>query len=523
MSTSHAFPLTPTQTSRHAAVLAALAWRFLRRSTQSVLPLLGILWGLPTVLYLLLGVVDADVLQAIAAGDVSLKRLYFLLTMTTIPLLPLTELLRIRPLYSLPVTTRQIVHDQLGIGIVTVVVVHLLTVAYYRLAFGATIPALGPLLFLIPGLLMSAGLLAFLVNARLWKIPVALVLVGFFGSHGGFRFDNPAIAQSRRGWLTPTLNEMVVLLAAAVAGYLVARHVADRDRCGETRGWTDLDVVELWHHLTSWLVARRSCQPAGSQASLMPSAATVHSSYEWQTRGIVVPIIATFGGLLSLIGAWFNPAEWLLGYMVAIPGPLFFGMALSGVFAGMLFEGKSAGTMDGFRATRPLTDGQLATIALRNALCSTAVAMLILLGYALLVTAYAYLCGESPIRVWSEYQRDSQPIFRTDFPDYITIVLIAAMHGWALLGFCLSCVATGRQWLYVGFWMIAVGGMFVPTLLTNLLTNDQLQIVAWCAAILFAITAALGTIICYRAAVMRGLIPASRGLIGGAMWLSTLR
>lgn len=304
---------TATPAPDRLAVVGALAWRFLRRSTHSVLPLLGIIWGVPTFLYLMVLLVDAESVRHFAAEDPSIKRLYFLMTMITVPALPLTELIKIRSLYTLPLATRRIVNIQLGLGLLVIILVQLATVVYYKVVFedpvpvfgSEPIPIFGPLLLLIPTGLIFAGLAAFLVDARLWKVPVAIAILGFFLAQGVGRFEEAAWIHSSDKWFTPSPTELLVLLQSAFLGYLAIRHAADRDRRGDTRPWAD--VKELWHRLVAWLDSRRMSQAAVARESLFPSASAAHRSYEWQTRGLVVPIMAALGGLLSLIGAWFHP------------------------------------------------------------------------------------------------------------------------------------------------------------------------------------------------------------------------
>ena len=161
-----------------ADVVRTLAWQSVRRGWSNILSVVGILCGMPTLIYGMIRVLDAVTATNLIEAGGTLKFLYFLFTIVTLPTLVLFEVFRVRPLYRLPLTTRQIVNAQLGIGIVGVMSLYLVTAAYYRLFFAASIPVWGPMLFLVPCLVVLAGLAALLIDARWWKPPLVLAALG---------------------------------------------------------------------------------------------------------------------------------------------------------------------------------------------------------------------------------------------------------------------------------------------------------------------------------------------------------
>ena len=438
-------------------------------------------------------------------GGGTLKFLYFLAVVGTIPTLVLFEIARIRPLYPLPLRTRQIVNLQLGIGLAGVVGIYLFTVAYYQLVFSATIPVLGPMMFLIPGLLIGAGLAGLLIDARWWKLLLFLAAMGSAVYWITHRFDEPVLEAAGREWFSPSPVELVWLIGLSMIGYGVAMHTTRLDRRGDTRSWAVLE--EYLYRFIGWVTKSLPTRLPSLSISSPSSPTAAQFAFDWLTKGLVLPILIAFFGTLSLIGAYFEPFEWFRNYTIAIPVMLMIGMALNGYFVGLMTGQDAKGPMDRYRATRPLSDWQLAASAMKTGLASTLAALLISLSLAGLVFVYASLCGHSSRLLFTHLFNGSGELFREGLSFYAGSFLALAILGWAGMGFNLTCVSTGRNLIVACIWMGGVGLMILNIVLERQLPSEQYQQLAQFAVTGFAVLAVGVTIYSYQQVISRGLVP----------------
>ena len=488
-----------------AAVVRMLAWQSLRRGWANVGRAILILCGVPTFLYVMIRLLDAVTAANLIEGIGTLKFLYFLAVVGTLPTLVLFEIARIRPLYTLPLTTRQIVHVQLGLGLIGVVGLYLLTIAYYGTVFSAPIPVLGPLLFLIPGLVIAAGLASLLVDACWWK-PLLFLAVVWLGVYWiTQRFDEEVLEAAGRDWFSPTPLELLSLVALSAVGYGVALHTARLDRRGDTRSW---DVLEEYlYRFLGWVTQHLPSRVPAIRVSYPSTPTGAQFSFDWLTKGLVLPIFVAFFGSVSLIGAYYKPLEWFRNYTISIPVMLMIGMGINGYFVGLMDGPEQKGRMDRFKATRPLSDWQLATSALKTGLASTLLALLISIALAGAVYLYAYGLGCSPRDLLYYLFRQPAPPFRQGVEYYAGEFCAAAMIGWAVMGFNLSCVSTGRHLVVAAVWMGGVGVLMLNIFVEKHLSPEQFQQVGRIFVTGLALSAVGATVFCYQQAISRRLIP----------------
>jgi hypothetical protein len=507
-------------------VLRALAWRFGRRSSLSIYAPLLIVCGMPTFVYVMLRLSSPELLSSSWEDPSSLRRLYFIFTAMTLPTLVLIEMAQVRPLYALPLTTRRIVNTQSILGILTVTGVHLLSVLYYRVLFGAPIPFVGPLLFFLPMIFICAGIVALWVDAAWWRAMLALGCLFGFVWWIGRRMSDDAL-RSDVHWMMPTGIEMLALLAMGTAGYLVMYGTVIRDRRGDTGTWENLEVY--LHRLGAWIgrlsrwdrsVKRAAAAPATTTSHDLPTrrALEAYASYEWQTRGLVLPIAALGFGSLSLISAWFDPANWLQSWVLSLPGLLLLGLGINGYFVGMMDGPNLTGELDRYRATRPLSDRQLANLLLRNGLLSGAAALFVTAVLALVVYHYGLLAGVPHVELWASMTSSPQaPV--GGVRDYLLTIVACGLAGWAGMGFNLTCAATGRHWIIPTVWLAGLAWVLGSILLGAQLGEERMAEVWQHLLLVLSVLAAIVTVLCYHQAIARRLLERHHWLMMAGLWI----
>jgi hypothetical protein len=515
MSSAVSLPMAtvPSITPRPRDVLRAIVRRFARRGALSIYVPLLIFCGMPTLVYGMLRLTSPEVLSTSWEDPSSLRRLYFIFAATMFPTLILIEMMaQLRPLYALPLTTRRIVNTQFALGMLVIIGTHLLTALYYRFLFGASIPVLGPLLILIPMMFVCAGSVALWIEAVWWRMLLAIGLLSGFGWWWGRQLSDEAL-RSDSHWMTPTPGELLLLLALGTAGYVVTYRTVVRDRRGDTGAWENLEVYLhrllarlgrlLPRHVRVWSSA--ATRTAADDHAAGHRAQAACASYEWHTRGLVLPIVALGLGSVSLISAWFDPATWLNSYVLALPALLVLGLGINGYFVGMVDGPDWNGEMDRYRATRPLRDVQLARVLLKNGLLSGGVALLVTAALAIVVYIYALLTGPS---------HDALTLRMTSGIEstHIWAILACSLAGWAGMGFNLSCSATGRHLIIPTVWMAGMAWMVGYILMATLIGEEQMKAVTQTVLLAVGLFSAIGTVWCYHRAI-------SHELLGRHSWL----
>ena len=105
-------------------------------------------------------------------------------------------------------------------------------------------------LFLIPMMFLCAATVALWIEAVWWRMLLAIgLLYSFVGQMRQWLSDESL--RSNEHWMTPTVGELLLLIATAVAGYLLTYRTVVRDRRGDTGSWENLE--EYLHRLMVWL------------------------------------------------------------------------------------------------------------------------------------------------------------------------------------------------------------------------------------------------------------------------------
>ncbi len=491
---STALASRPAPAVNSSDVFLGLALRFLRHGAGVLTSVIFLLCGLPAMMYGFVWIV-APLTARYMGGDPGILQTIFRIgEWFVVPALLLPEVTHVRPLYVLPLTNRQILRTQLALGIMAIAALHLFSVVFYRVLFGATLPLWGPLMFLIPTVVAAAGLAAWLADFRWWRPFVAAAAVIGGSSVVGQRlikWGSGAAVQDSAAWLTPTPVEFVGILLLGAVGYFTAQRGIERDRCRELRAWPDLDTL-----LQSF--SARLSRLWRSPVVIAPYRSGVSAQFwfEFWQKGLIVPVIATGIGGLTLFAAVFQPHVWLQGFAEAFPGLLGLCLFAAGLIVGLINlgrQGKTKGTVIGdYRATRPLTDAQFSYAVLKAALASVFATAMVGVAFALLVAGWAMIgpfSGPWPSQAVVESLR-MLPVF--------------AVVGWCLLGFAASIAMTGRAWVMILPFAMGIGTFLVQPLLREppLSTYGVERLIG--GAVVLSIVA--GTLAAYVVAVRRDVI-----------------
>jgi pimeloyl-ACP methyl ester carboxylesterase len=382
-------------------------------------------------------------------------------------------------LFTLPVATRLLVSCPMLCGVVTVVAVY---VAWAELVFrplGQELPVRWPATLLATGMACYQAVIWGLAGFRLTRLIVlsvtlsGLVAVGFV----------PDVLGTVGGRPLETILTCV-LLASALAAYLTALSVVDRQRHGGIRGW-------VWWR-ARW---RRVGDALPRRTSPFASPARAAAWIEWRRNGAVLPVCVALTMLL-IVGpiSWINgngPATTIrtLAWIIVLP------IGLAG-FVGQGFSKPDFWSGDlalpSFVAMRPLASGDLVMAKLKVA----AVATLLTWCIVLALTAAWLVC-------WcdTKYLEASWAFFRTLYAPpvraaVVGLTLFAAMTlTWSLLLTGLPAGLSGRgrtflvlAWARAGVILaVALGVIWVanePSLVSRRL-QDVLPWLPWALALAF--------------------------------------
>ncbi len=508
---STALASRPTPAVNSGAVFRGLALRFLRHGAGVLAAAVFILCGLPAMMYGFLWIVAPDTAWYLGDDPVILQTIFRIVEWFVVPALLLCEVTHVRPLYILPLTSRQILRAQLALGILAIVALHLFNVVFYRVAFGATLPLWGPLMILIPAVIAAAGLAAWLADFRWWRPFVAGAVVIGAGNAVGNRhllewLGGTPVDRSA-AWLTPTSVEFFGIMLLGAVGYFLALRGIERDRCSELRAWPDLDT--LLHSFAARL-SRLLRSPV--TATPYRSGVSAQFWFEFWQKGLILPIIATCLGGLSMIGAYYSPYVWLAGFADGLPVILATCFFVGGVITGLTNlgrQGKANGMAIGeYRATRPLTDTQLASAFLKAALATVFATAMIGAAFALIAFG------------WSTFEISERALLMSrGFGDLLPKLPATVAVSWCLLGLAASIAMTGRAWVMILPLALGIGALLDGPLVERLpMSRAGLEFLTRTFVWAVVLSIVAGSIAAYVIAFRRKLVSLRTVSIGGILW-----
>ncbi len=507
---------------RLSSMIEALAWNFFRHGWMNFAGGLLLLCGIPALLFTSIWFFEPQIAQVLREEPTHLKWIFFALELGVLPLMALLEAGRVRPLYTLPLSSRQITNLQLLLAVVAVCLLHLLTVAFYRVLFQAPIPIGGPLLFLVPATLALAGTGALWGDFRWWRPWLILGGLGWLMVRWDRTRFNQVVTDSP-AWYTPTTREFVTLALLGLGGYAFALHGLQRDRTGELRPWPDLDV--LLRQLTEQ--ARRLWTPRSFRTGT-PSPVGAHFWFEWINRGIALPLCTLLAVGILCLPMVEDATEFFSAMVTIVPVLLLMLGGFAGFVTGLVHTSDNDWRLHPFRATRPLTDTQLAYCTLQVAVVGQLAALLVVaVAVVAMVAASAWF---EPVDLpmvaatLRDTYRPSPPASAalTPWISFGLACLAAVVGNWVVLGGVVSLLLTGSRRLFGG----AIATLFALLFAMLALQRWQESVDAERTAFPALIALLSGCALLFAAwvfpqALRRGLITQKTVLMCAAGWLAT--
>ncbi len=353
-----------------------------------------------------------------------------------------------RRTYTLPVSTARLVAWSLANGAVATGAMSLSIALLVNALFRADWPLIGPTLYSAVAYLTIQAATWWLGRSRTAFFLVLIVLGSVVASQQP-RFVSwlsPASWQtSPLAWAQHTAGSLGCVLVLAALAYLFALNGIARDRRGNA--WSLAWIGRWWRARgegrRGWSPWRR--EDAGSYLDIyfldIYFAEQAQAWLEWRTKGRHLPL--STAGLLA--GMWFcfaifrvEPAD-VSGALAGLSMMFVVGAPFLG-----LLMGSSSGGFDlkPFAATRPMSDGDLASSVLRNAAVSFGIAAAIWLP-GLLVTSIVWQHDE-----WQAVLQDLQGWETCE--GMITVAVVLTLASWTLLGLGTALAMAGCRFVLWG-------------------------------------------------------------------------
>jgi hypothetical protein len=358
-------------------------------------------------------------------------------------------------LYTLPATSGTLVFWHLFWGIVETVLIYLATATLWGFLAGRWPP------LLVPALLLATVFAWAMVV--LWGLPDFGLLRGvafaLFIMNGAFIYKFYPLDNL---WKSPSFLTILVLCGLIVLPGIAATAGVARDRRGDAQGWPGLR--DYWRRVLDR-------NPPGQRHFSSPAAAQFW--FEWRLKGWIMPAVMLIP-LIVIVGIYIHQprAEVLLEIL---SGLLIFGPPLGafmvGVIIGRCSQTSRQPELDLWRATRPLSDRELAAANLKVGAASVLSGWAMCLVGLLLACGYLVLAGHgAEVRgAWHQLNDDGGWASRglAFLPIYSMLSLAVA---WLLVSLMISFTMAGHEKAMVRatltliflFIALVIGGRWLP-------------------------------------------------------------
>lgn len=408
-------------------------------------------------------------------------------------------------LYTYPVTSATLAACTMIPAMILIAAEMIVSTLVMNWAFHLDWPVWGPALFVAAGLAACQATFWYTEKSA-WLLLAITVVSGSMGAWYSRRFL-PVLTQSAADaaaggighpWHELTSLEAVLLLLIAIVSYAVGVSAISRNRCGEL-------IKPLG--ILAWLIRVLDFEPVFSPP--FGSREAAQSWFEWQLKGLALPIVVVFGAIVMLTLWLINSREprTLIdgfmggGAMLSVVGMVF------GIVIGNTGPADSNLEMGQFLASRPITSSGMAWIILKTAFKS------VLIGWTLWAVAFAVACGILLLTGTAP-----QPFWALEFRWWhIPGTLVGT---WTVASVVASLVLTGRGKGIVQLFIVLVTLYIGLLVFANfaLPWDIRRQFLQGVAAAL-GIVMVLGSAIIFVAAMRRRVIRGATAGVAGAIWV----
>lgn len=378
-------------------------------------------------------------------------------------------------LYTLPIRTSVLTGTKMAVSMAAATLLYLATALLILPLTGHAWPLLGPAAFFATATAWALAVTWTLMGTLL-QLPVgatvALTLLFWLGRRFGAGLDGIPT----HPWQV-TAADLATLALASAAAFGFAVVGVSRDRRGDTWGWTwnDLKNLSLGRSLDRLFFRRK----AGGFAS--PLAAQFW--LEWRLRGWMLPAMVgvtllSTAGFLALIGR--GTAPILQTQVLLLGATLILGPPGAGTLMGKMRLFSHESGLGTFRASRPLSDGQLAGVLLKVGLASLLSAWLTALACFGAVLFALRQWGEARLvdELWHSLSAALEPF---DLTTRVALLFLLLAVGWMNMGLVTAIFLTGRHWIAWLLVEIPYGLAVVYLILNAFQPAGWVEILEWIA------------------------------------------
>ena len=294
-----------------------------------------------------------------------------------------------RRMFTMPVTNSMLVAGEMFPAMILMALQQLASTALLNATFQLNWPLLSPALF--------AAVAYAMVLAAMWisdKSPWQPVCFGIAGSIIGLWFKSrhgKMFSMPDHTWQTVTPSELITLAVFATVAYYLAVIGLARSRCGIVLS-IPVNSIRLGGLLTNGRTALTSIGPR------FATPARAQFWFEWREKGWKLPAIVVTA-LVTGIAIWviFSREPKLLVEGLVFGGAIMAGVAwVGGLVVGNCGMSDSDMPMGQFRATRPLTDRDMARTILQTASGTVVISWAIWLVTFLIILGILIATGSAP-------------------------------------------------------------------------------------------------------------------------------
>lgn len=433
-------------------------------------------------------------------------------------------------LFWLPLSNRFLMGLKCLQAVVAAFVLYLVTVMLFETLFGIASPLWGPAVFAAVATLFIQAMFLSLADFRFWKLVTWGTLLATVLWWLDSRYHNRGYNAPGTLWNVMTFTELLTMIAFGLAMFTVSLRSVERQRCGDSAGWTHMrkwaDRIE-YILLGLFRVATTVVPRSMRTPDRFHSPAEAHFWIEWKTKGIGMPfftiiLLGTYSAIVPFAVWWgtTTPTEWL----DVLLNVIWFGTVSLSFFIGILVGSTNLTTgqnsdfhMRDFSGVLPLDDRTMAGIHLRNAATSLLLSALIAAVFIGLFCIWVAV-ADGPAQL--EHVFGLQKVY-TSKPGFTHVATLlggfffpalsvgALIVGWSLMGISMSQSLTGRKWI-IGAPYIVTAAIFIVLMpITSLMSNDTADLFWLVFASAFGLLLLAGVVLSFVVALRWRMIARS--------------